>query len=255
MDKRQTKLNDYKSCYIAHRGLFDNSKDAPENTILAFKKAAAAGYGIELDVQLSLDKQVVVAHDYSLKRICGEDKFIKDLTYQELSQYKIMTSSETIPLLAKVLNVIGGKVPLIIEIKTEGEYKEICQLTANILSSYSGQYCIESFSPYVLGWFKHKRPDILRGQLADDFFANKYFKSSIKNWILTNMILNAINKPDFIAYNHQFSSRKALSFWKKILGCSLAAWTITSQAELDKAAAVFDIFIFDGFIPINVFAS
>ena len=247
--KRQDILNYFKTHYIAHRGLFDNSKNAPENTILAFKRAVEAGYGIELDIQLSLDKQAVVAHDYTIKRICSDDKYIKDLSYQELCRYRIMNSVETIPLLNDVLKVIDGKVPLIVDIKTEGEYKEICRLTAKILSSYKGIYCIESFSPYVVGWFKRNCPDVIRGQLADDFLYNKYFKSSLKNWILTNMVHNTIFKPDFIAYNHQFSSKKCLGLWKKILGCTLAAWTVKTQAELDQAAKVFDIIIFDSFIP------
>ena len=249
MKKRQDVLNHYKSCYIAHRGLFDNGRDAPENTIPAFRKAVEAGYGIELDVQLSRDRQVVVVHDYTLERYCGEDRCIKDLSFPELCRYKIMNSAETIPLLVDVLGVIDGKVPLIVEIKTEGEYKEICELTANILSTYTGIYCIESFSPYVVGWYKRNCPEIIRGQLADDFLHKKYFKSSLKNWVLTNMLHNVINKPDFIAYNHRFWNRKCLGLWKKILACSLAAWTVKSQEDLDKAAKVFDIIIFDSFIP------
>jgi len=249
MTDRQAALNCYKSCYIAHRGLFDNDKDAPENTISAFKRAVDAGYGIELDVQLSRDKRVVVAHDYTLKRICGEDKFINDLSFPELRSYKIMNSCESIPLLTDVLQIIDGKVPLIVEIKAEKDYKEVCLLTAEILSAYSGAYCVESFSPYVIRWFKRNYPSVIRGQLADDFVHKKYFKSKIQNWVLTNMIFNAVNKPDFIAYNHHFKNRKCLFFWKKILGCSMAAWTIKSQAELDNAAGFFDIIIFDSFIP------
>jgi glycerophosphoryl diester phosphodiesterase len=249
MKKRQAALDCYKNCYIAHRGLFDNAGDGPENTIQAFKKAVEAGYGIELDVQLSQDKRVVVTHDYTLERICGENKNIKDLSYQELCGYKIMNSAESIPLLTDVLQVIDGKVPLIVEIKTEGDFEEVCALTYQILSAYKGIFCIESFSPYVVGWFKRNHLEIIRGQLADDFLKKKHFKSVIKNWILTNMVYNVTSRPDFIAYNHQFSDKKCLSFWKKILGCSLVAWTVKSQEELDRASKRFDIFIFDSFIP------
>jgi glycerophosphoryl diester phosphodiesterase len=249
MKERQAALDCYKKCYIAHRGLFDNEKDAPENTIPAFRKAVEAGYGIELDVQLSHDKSVVVAHDYTLERICGENKNIRDLPYHELCGYKILNSAESIPLLTDVLQVVDGKVPLIVEIKAEGDFEELCELTTRILSAYKGTYCIESFSPYVVGWYKKNYQEIIRGQLADDFLDKKYFKSALKNCILTNMAYNAISKPDFIAYNHQFSERKCLGFWKKILGCSLVAWTIKSQEELDRAAKQFDIFIFDSFIP------
>ena len=247
--ERQTVLDCFKTRYIAHRGLFNNKKDAPENTILAFMRAVEAGYGIELDVQICKDKQIVVAHDYSLKRICGVDKEIKDLTYQELSQYKIFNSNEKIPLLSKTLSAINGKVPLIVEIKTELSHEEVCVLTAEALSTYSGVYSIESFSPFAVGWLKRNHPEIIRGQLADNFMVNKYSNSSIENWMLTNMIYNVKNKPDYIAYNHEFGDKKCLWFWKKILGCSLCAWTVTSQAELDRAAKIFDILIFDSFIP------
>jgi glycerophosphoryl diester phosphodiesterase len=247
--ERQAALDCYKTHYIAHRGLFDNVKEVPENTVPAFKKAVEAGYGIELDVQLSRDKHVVVTHDYNLKRICGENKDIKDLSYQELCAYKIMNSAESIPLLTDVLQVVDGKVPLIVEIKTEGDFIELCMLTAEILCAYKGTFCVESFSPYVVGWYKKNHPKIIRGQLADDFSIKRYFKSAMKNWILTNMAYNVIGRPDFIAYNHQFGDKKCLGFWKKILGCSLAAWTIKSQEELDRAAKRFDIFIFDSFIP------
>jgi len=247
MKRRQVSLDCFKSCYIAHRGFFDNGMDAPENTVLAFKKAVDAGYGIELDVQLSQDKRVVVTHDYDLKRICGVNELVKNLSYQELCEYKIFDTAESIPLLTDVLQVIDGKVPLIVEIKAEREYEEVCRLTAEILSSYSGVYCVESFSPYVVNWYRRNKPDVIRGQLADDFFKNK--KPTLLNWALTNMIFNVISKPDFIAYNHHSSGKKCIRFWEKALGCSLAAWTINSQAELDRAAEIFDVIIFDGFTP------
>jgi len=247
--RRQAALDCFKKCYIAHRGLFDNVGNAPENTIFAFKKAVDTGYGIELDIQLSKDKKVVVTHDYTLKRICGIDKNVRDLSYHELSKYKILDSDETIPLLTDILCVINGKVPLIIELKAEEDYKELCILTAEILSAYTGAYCIESFSPYVVCWYKKNHPEVIRGQLADDFTYKKHFKSKIKNWLLTNMILNIMSKPDFVAYNHKFSKNRCIKFWKKMLGCSLVAWTIVSQEELDLAKEIFDIIIFERFIP------
>jgi len=247
--ERQTIFDYFKANYIAHRGFFDNTKDAPENTIRAFKNAIDSGYGIELDIQLSKDKQVVVTHDYTLKRICGVDKKISDLSFQELSNYKIMNSNETIPLFIDILRIVDGKVPLIVELKVENDYKELCVLATEILSSYTGIYCIESFSPYIVGWFKKNKPEIIRGQLADDFLHKMYFKSKIKNWMLTNMVFNIFNKPDFIAYNHIYSDKKCIKFWQKTLGCSLVAWTIKSQEELELATKIFDIIIFDSFIP------
>ena len=246
---RQFALDSFKTHYIAHRGLFDNCGEAPENSILSFKKAVNSGYGIELDIQLSKDKKVVVTHDYTLERICGANKNVRDLSYNELSKYMIFNSSETIPLLTDVLNIVNGRIPLIIEFKAEWDYKELCMLTADILSTYKGTYCIESFSPFVVGWYKRNHPEVIRGQLADDFINKKYFKSNIQNWLLTNMVLNVIYKPDFIAYNHLFKNNRCINIWQKMLGCSLAAWTIKSQEELDILKEIFDIIIFENFIP------
>jgi len=248
---RKAAFNNFKSHYYAHRGLFDNNSGAPENTIPAFKRAVDDGFGVEMDVQLTKDKRVVIAHDYSLKRICGEDKLIKDLSYLELRGYKILNSGEAIPLFSDALQIIDGKVPVIVEIKAEEDFKDTCELTSGILSSYRGLYCVESFSPYVVGWYKKKCPDVIRGQLSDDYLFFNYLKSKFKNWALTNMIYNAAYKPDFIAYNYQFKDKKCLSFWKKILKCGTAAWTIKSQEELDAASEMFDIIIFDSFTPIK----
>ena len=245
-------LNVFKERYVAHRGLFDNASEAPENTMPAFKKAVEAGYGIELDVQLSKDNKVVVTHDYSLKRICGMDKLVIDLTYNELSKHKILNSQETIPLLSDVLDSVNGKVPIIVELKAERDYEEICRLTNDVLLNYNGIYCVESFSPFVVNWFRKKSPDVIRGQLADDFLHKGRFKSTVKNWLLTNMAFNFITRPDFVAYNHEFGKKRCIGFWKKVLGCYLVAYTVKSQDGLNKAAEKFDIIIFDSFTPQNL---
>ena len=249
MNNRKDWINSFKTFYIAHRGLFDNKTDAPENTMLAFKRAVDAGYGIELDVQITKDKQIVVTHDYNLKRICDKDILIKDLSYKEFCKYKILNSDESIPLFTDVLKLVNGKVPLIVEIKTESDYKEVTKLTSDILSSYTGEYCIESFSPYVVGWLKRNKPEIIRGQLSSDFIIKKFYKSAFKNWALTNMVYNIFSKPDFIAYNHKYGDKKCIKFWKKILGLSTIAWTVKSQEELTQALKMFDVAVFDSFIP------
>ena len=98
----------YKVLY-AHRGLHDNESDAPENSLAAFQKAVDAGYGIELDIQLTKDKEVVVFHDYTLKRVCGEVGRVDEYTYEELKHFKLLKSEEKIPKLTEVLTVINGK--------------------------------------------------------------------------------------------------------------------------------------------------
>ena len=139
--------------YYAHRGLHNNAGNAPENSLAAFEKAVKAGYGIELDVQLTKDNQVVVTHDFHLRRNCNVQKEVNQCTYEELQRYPIFFSKERIPLLEDVLKVVDGKVPLIIELKYKDK-SDICAKTDEILQNYRGEYCIESFYPQVLLWYR-----------------------------------------------------------------------------------------------------
>ena len=98
----------------AHRGLHEVDGSVPENSLAGFRAAVKAGYGIEWDVQLTKDKKVVIHHDRSLKRLCGADVSIGDLTYKELQQYRLLNTDERVPLFSEALKVVGGKTPLII---------------------------------------------------------------------------------------------------------------------------------------------
>ena len=157
--------------YYAHRGLHDNISDAPENSLAAFQKAVDAGYGIELDVQMTADGKVVVVHDFNLKRISGVDKEIDQCTYEELQDYPIYGSDQRVPLFEDVLKAVDGKVPLIVELKYK-EGSKICEKAQEILNGYTGIYCIESFHPQVLVWYRKNYPHICRGNHADGDIAD-----------------------------------------------------------------------------------
>ncbi|MCL2490151.1 MAG: hypothetical protein FWF36_05425 [Propionibacteriaceae bacterium] len=242
-------MADFKRQFIAHRGLFDNSEDYPENTLSAFRRAVDAGFGIELDVRLTKDGQLVVAHDDSLQRICGEDVDIADLTYEELSRRRIFSSSQAIPLFTQVLAVVDGLVPLVVEVKQSSRTNQTCQATADQLRHYRGRYCVESFDPRVLLWFRRHRRAVLRGQLSGSF-EGESAGSRMLDACLKNMVFNIITWPDFIAYEWQKADRFAVKAWKAILRCAMVAWTVRSPAELAAAARNFDVFIFDSFMPI-----
>ena len=130
---------------IAHRGLFNNNSDAPENSLAAFRNALEHGFGMELDVQLTKDGKLVVFHDFDLKRMCGVHKKLTELTYAELEQYSLKNSTEKIPLFSDVLELVNGKVPLVVEIKVDFDYKATTEAAAAMLSEYKGVYCMECF--------------------------------------------------------------------------------------------------------------
>ena len=234
----------------AHRGLFDNKSKAPENSILAFRKAADNCYGIEFDVQLSKDKIPVVFHDLSLKRMCGVDGNVCDYTAEELQQMKLKDSEQTIPTLEQVLNVINGRVPIIIEYKMDIVDTLVCELSDAILQNYKGSYCIESFHPWAVKWYKENRPEILRGQLCEDYGLNPEKYQGAQFWVMRNLLTNFLTRPDFIAYKHEHAnvfSRKVCSW----LGALPVAWTIRSQEDYEVAKTNFQVFIFDSCTPVD----
>ncbi len=124
---------------IAHIGLFDNTTSAPENSLAAFQKAVDAGYGIELDMQLTKDNHVIVLHDDNLYRTSGIDTKLSDCTYEMLQEYRLFHSDEKIPKLSDVLSLVNGIVPLIIELKnpSASDYAELCERTAECLDTYT----------------------------------------------------------------------------------------------------------------------
>lgn len=234
---------------IAHRGLFNNNSDAPENSLAAFRNALEHGFGMELDVQLTKDGKLVVFHDFDLKRMCGVHKKLTELTYAELEQYSLKNSTEKIPLFSDVLELVNGKVPLVVEIKVDFDYKATTEAAGAMLSEYKGVYCMECFNPLALVWYRKHFPKVLRGQLSMDFFQSEDKMPQIVRFFLTNLLLNFWAKPDFISYNHKDRQIRGFRMCRKLFGVKTAAWTIKSEAELQTARETFDMFIFDSFLP------
>lgn len=140
----------------AHRGLHSNEPAqrgedmAPENSLRAFRRAVEAGFGIEMDVQMTKDHIPVVFHDFTLKRICGREGKVCDYTYEELQQFPLCGSDQRIPKFKDVLSCVDGKVPLIVELKIEAADLSVCPAADGLLAEYKGLYCIESFNPLGL---------------------------------------------------------------------------------------------------------
>lgn len=240
----------------AHRGLHDNNSDAPENSMAAFKKAVDAGYGIECDVQLSKDGVPVIFHDFTLERVArNEDGTpvkgkVIDYTYDELLKFKLLDSNERIPRFEDFLKLVDGKIPLIVELKIEFKNLSVCPKVDALLRAYKGVYCIESFNPLGLIWYKRHNNAIMRGQLSDEFHKEKPEEfNTFLYFALTNLFLNVFAKPDFIAYNHKYPHNVSLWLCRHLYKNVTAAWTIKSEEELTRAKENFDIYIFDSFIP------
>lgn len=247
--KRKEWAKPYEEKGVAHRGLFDKSLGIPENSLAAFQRAVEKNYGVELDVQLTKDNRLVVFHDEDLFRMCGVKKKVRDCTWEELCQYSLQGTEEKIPLFTQVKEVFKEDTPVIIEVKPDGDYIGAVKTLMEELEGYRGIYVVESFHPLVLHWLKKHYPDVIRGQLASDLFRDKKKKYSwIKKVISSNMLLNFLGRPDFIAYNFKQASQISFRICHKLFAAKYAAWTIRSKEDWQKAKHYFTIMIFDSFI-------
>lgn len=234
--------------YFAHRGLHDNKTDAPENSMLSFRKAVEAGYGIEFDVQLTKDEKVVVFHDEKLARVCKQEGNVRDYTFQELQAFSLCESGEKIPLFADVLELVDGNVPLIIEVKIHENATKVCTKVNEILSAYKGKYVMESFHPAAVRWYKKNCPEIIRGQLSSNINKDEG-EHRPEYFLLRHLLLNFLSRPDFIAYCHKYSKEFSLGVCKHLFKAIPVAWTFKSQNDLDLKKQEFNAYIFEGFIP------
>ncbi|MDD6810851.1 MAG: glycerophosphodiester phosphodiesterase family protein [Lachnospiraceae bacterium] len=232
----------------AHRGLHDNATSAPENSMAAFRKAVEAGYGIELDVQLTKDGIPVTFHDFTLDRMCGVSGRIDTSTYEELQKLTLLQSGERIPNLEEVLAMVAGRVPLIVELKIEWIDLSLCRVLQEMLDQYQGIYCIESFNPLALLWYRRYRRGVMRGQLSTNFRRDGKYKNPLY-FMLTHLLTNWATSPDFIAYNCLFKEEPGRKICRKLYRNLAVAWTVKNQKQLESLEKDFDLFIFDSFIP------
>ena len=232
----------------AHRGLHDGNKEIPENSLQAFRLAMENGYGMELDVQLTADGQLVVFHDKTLKRVCGVDRVLHTLTYEELQLYPLPDGS-CIPLFSQVLDLVAGQVPLIVEVKYHGNVTAIAKAAADALKDYKGPYCVESFHPLAMRYFKLHAPEVIRGQLAYGGPWKKEDNSLVLHFALKHLLVNCLSRPHFVAYS--VPTDHTLSMWlmKNLFHPLLAAWTIREQIVLDDCEKAYDFPIFELFTP------
>ena len=234
----------------AHRGLHQASKGIPENSLAAFGRAVDHHYGIELDVRLTRDKKLVIFHDDNLKRMCGLDRKVIDMTYDELCALRLSGTDKKIPLFSEVLDLVGGKVPLIVELKDEskGSYAALCRLVCGQLSSYRGYYCIESFHPGIVMWFRKHHPEIIRGQLS----CRPPKDAPINHLVfllLTHLLTNFVTRPDFIAYQCQDIMIPAYWINRHLFRIMTVLWTIRSRKEYNHYRGKADLMIFENFTP------
>ena len=229
-------------CGYAHRGL--HGGEIPENSLAAFSLACENGYGFELDVQLSADKEVMVFHDYTLVRMTGQSGKLSDFTKEELQKLHLKNTTETIPTLQEVLLQTDGKVPILVELKGEDLNTALCQKTAELLKEYKGAYCIESFNPWLIRKIKKYLPEAYVGQLYTNVSRDKKCKSPV-HLLLSIMAFNFYARPDFIAYNKKDRNSFPVKLTTRFYPAQKFVWTVKSDSELALAKSLGEYPIFE----------
>lgn len=240
--KKGRRIKDSLCVNYAHRGLWGG--DAPENSLVAFDRAVKAGFGIELDVQLSRDGEVMVFHDYTLNRMTGGDGKLCDLTTDELGRLCLGGTNENIPTLREVLAVVDGRVPLLVELKGESLDAELCPKVYNIMKEYKGEYVVESFNPMLLRGYKKIAPEVKRGQLVTVLCKEK--KRSVLNFLLDNMLFSFLARPDFVAFDLKHGNSAPIVIATGLWKLEKFVWTVRTREDVESAKKYNAKMIFEG---------
>ena len=242
----EDKISWIKETPIAHRGV--HTKDIPENSLSAFENALKNNYAIELDVQFTKDKEVVVFHDENLKRMTNDTRNIEDVNYDELKNLRLDNTNEIIPTLEEVLELVDSKVAILIEIKDCKDYIELSEKTYEILKGYEGNYAIQSFNPFILEWYKNNASEVVRGQLSGTFTEGSESLNSFEKFALKNMLLNFKSKPNYIGYELEGIPKSKLESLRK-KGVPIIVWTVKNKEDMEKAYKYSDNITFENFLP------
>lgn len=213
----------------AHRGL--HGPGVPENSPTAFAYAISAGIGIECDIQRSADNRAMVFHDQELERLTGQAGRVDARKAAELSGLTLLGSDDRVPTLAQLLEQVGGKVPLLIEIKSVAERRPnpACLAVRRELDGYTGPHAVMSFDPRVARWFARHSPRTLRGLVVSE----EGKKSLRGSWERHSALWHA--KPHFLAYDVR-DLPSAFAAAQRGRGLPVLTWTVRSAQQAAVAA-------------------
>ena len=225
---------------FAHRGLHRIDKSTPENSIPAFEHASRLGYGIELDVRITADDELVVFHDDDTGRVCGEAGRVEDMTLAELRRLRLCGTENTSPTLAEALRAANGSA-LIVELKRGGRNAELCRRVYETMQGYDGPWCVESFDPRIVFWFRVHAPEVFRGQLSTRYESLRESSGPVAAFLLSRCLTNVLARPQFIAY--EIGRRPLTVKLAGLLGAMKVAWTsLEWKTEEGNDAVIFQFY-------------
>jgi len=237
---------------IAHRGLHDPDKGIIENTLTAASAAVAAGFAIECDVQDTADGDAVVFHDHDLDRLTAERGLVRERRIAELTSITIGSTADRIPTFAGFLDHIGGKVPLIVEIKSrfDGDMR-LTRRVCEVIAGYSGPLAIKSFDPAVIATVREIAPNVPRGIVAESQYQHPSWDnlSQEKKRELANLLHFDDSRPQFLSWHVNDLPTAAPHLGRLLGGLPVMAWTVRTPEQRDVANRYADQMVFEGFMP------
>jgi glycerophosphoryl diester phosphodiesterase len=216
---------------IAHRGLHAAVDGRPENSLAAFERACALGFPVELDVRLTRDGRVAVFHDRALRRMTGARGRIEDRDAADLRGLRLLRTNQRVPLLDDVLELVGGRVPLLVELKSGAPPTALEAAVLAALRGYSGDVAVQSFelrtvreldrreAPHAVGHLWHRRSLPATG-----------------------------DRVAFVGCHVDGAPRRAVQR-RRAAGSVVLAWVVRSPEQAQRALRFVDNYIFEGFVP------
>ena len=237
---------------FAHRGLHDLALNRPENTLAAVQAAIDGGYGIEIDVQPAQDATPMMVHDSVLTRLAGRPDRVDALSPGELRRITVLGSDEIIPTLAETLDLIAGRAPLLVEIKSlfDGAVA-VAEKTADLLSTYDGPAAAMSFDADMLHAIRASHPDVVVGMVSCRFERDEDWAwlSDAKRAHLGTMPGFDAIRPDFVGFDCRDLPDSRLSALRDRHALPILSWTVRDQDMADRLDGHVDQIIFEGFRP------
>ena len=244
---RYRKCERWRGECFTHRGLHDIGKGLVENTLPAFIAARDAGFGMELDIRFTRDMQVVVFHDDDLLRLAGDPRKVRQLTLEELKAIPLGgIDAARVPTLREVLDAVGGKTPLLIELKTGPGNARLCRALMDALADYPGEYLVESFNPLIVAWFRFHAPQVVRGQLVGPMPSYRPTVNGMAAFFMAGLLANFVSRPDFVSYDANARRFFSPHFQRFMVRTPMAAWTVRDPALAALIQKRGEMSIFEG---------
>lgn len=237
---------------VAHRALHDKARGVIENTPSAVDAALARNYAIEVDIQLSADGEAMVFHDDNLDRLTEANGPFHALDAAALKLAAMRGTTDRIMTLAELLDRVGGRVPLVIELKSHFNGNvAVAERAAEVLSSYSGPAALMSFDPDLVAATRRLAPHIPRGITMEHRYDDPEWDPvpAATKFAWGNLLHFPRTRPDFIAHYVKELPAAAPSMARRLTGLPILTWTVRTAEDRAVAARHADQMIFEGFIP------